>query len=38
MDYYTNNAKDYVESTLHVDMQPLGQVCCAIAGASVSHC
>lgn len=23
MDYYTNNAKAYVESTLHVDMQPL---------------
>ena len=25
MDYYTNNAKAYVESTLHVDMQPLYQ-------------
>ncbi len=25
MNYYTNNAKAYVESTLHVDMQPLYQ-------------
>jgi len=25
MDYYTNNAKAFVESTLHVDMQPLYQ-------------